>query len=122
MLGQDRKGHDEAWEYKGYVVDQGFKPEPRERFQYFLRVLKDGERVFRYCIWTSKRAIADRWPDLDIDTTAGKALLRDRMRSEGQKRVREKIDAGMEAGVFDNWLLDLRGDDEEEVVLEEKDA
>jgi hypothetical protein len=118
MVGQERKGHAGAWKYKGYTMDKGFKPEPRERFQYFFRVLKGDERVFRYCIWTSKEAVATRWPDLDLDTEAGRAELQKRLDAEGEKRIRAKIDAQ----VFENWLLDLRGDGEEELVLEEKDA
>jgi uncharacterized protein YyaL (SSP411 family) len=118
MVGQERRGRSRAWEYKGYTVDEGFKPEPRERFQYFLRVLKDDERVFRYCIWTSKEAVATRWPDLDLSTETGRAELEDRLRAEGQERIQTKIDAG----ALEDWLLDLRGDGEEEVVLEEKSA
>lgn len=119
MLGQERQGRSEGWTYKGHTVDEGFKPEPRQRFQYFFRVLKDGERAFRYCIWTSKEAVAARWPDLDVDTKAGRAELAERLRAEGHARIQAKIDAGV-AG--ENWLLDLRGDDEEEVILEEKNA
>jgi hypothetical protein len=118
MLGQERKGRSEGWTYKGYAIDEGFKPEPGERFQYFFRVLKDDERVFRYCIWTSKGAVAARWPDLDVGTEAGKDGLAERLRAEGQQRVQAKIDDG----AFENWLLDLRGDGEEEVILEEKSA
>jgi uncharacterized protein YyaL (SSP411 family) len=118
MLGQERKGHGEGWAYKGYTVDEGFKPEPRERFQFFFRVLKDGERVFRYCVWTSKDAVVARWPDLDLDTESGKAELASHLREEGHKRIQAKIDAG----AFENWLLDLRGDGEEELILEEKNA
>jgi uncharacterized protein YyaL (SSP411 family) len=118
MLGQDREGRGEGWDYEGYTVDEGFKPEPRARFQYFFRVLKDDERVFRYCIWTSKEAIAVRWPDLDLDTEAGRAELEQRLGAEGRRRVRAKIDAC----AVDNWLLDLRGEGEEELILEEKDA
>jgi uncharacterized protein YyaL (SSP411 family) len=117
MVGQERKGRDKAWAYQGYHADEGFKPEPRERFQYFFRVLKDGERVFRYCIWTSKEAIAARWPKLDLSTEAGMAELQARLSAEGHKRIQAKI----EAGALENWLLDLRGQDEEEVILEEKD-
>jgi uncharacterized protein YyaL (SSP411 family) len=122
MLGQERKGRGEAWAYKGYTVDAGFKPEPRDRFQYFFRVLEGDERVFRYCIWTSKEAVAARWPDLDLDTEAGRRSLEERLRAEGHQRVQDKIDAGLETGAFDNWLLDLRGDGEEELVLEEKNG
>ena len=118
MLGQDRKGRGQGWDYEGYTIDEGFKPEPRQRFQYFLRVLRDDERLFRYCIWTSKDAVAARWPDLDLDTEAGRAGLEERLRVEGHKRVRAKIDAGE----FENWLLDLRGDGEEELILEEKNG
>jgi hypothetical protein len=118
MLGQERKGLGEGWQYKGYAVDEGFKPEPRQRFQYFFRVLKDDERVFRYCVWTSKEAVAARWPDLDLDTEAGRAGLEEYLRTEGHGRVRAKIDAG----AFENWLLDLRGDDEEELILEERNG
>jgi uncharacterized protein YyaL (SSP411 family) len=118
MLGQDRKGRGHGWEYEGYSIDEGFKPEPRQRFQYFLRVLRGDERLFRYCIWTSKDAIAARWPDLDLDTQAGRAGLEERLRAEGHKRVQAKIDAGE----FENWLLDLRGDGEEELILEEKNG
>ena len=50
MLGQERRGSGEGWEYKGYTVDEGFKPEPRQRFQFFFRVLKEDERIFRYCV------------------------------------------------------------------------
>ena len=102
---------------KGYTVDEGFKPEPGDRFQYFFRVLKGDERVFRYCIWTSKEAISARWPDLDLDTEAGRAGLEARLRAEGRERIQAKIDDG----AFENWLLDLRGDGEEEVILEERD-
>jgi uncharacterized protein YyaL (SSP411 family) len=118
MLGQERKGHGEGWAYKGYTVDEGFKPEPRQRFQFFFRVLRDGERVFRYCVWTSKEAVTARWPGLDLDTEAGKAELASHLREEGHKRIQAKIDAG----AFENWLLDLRGDGEEELILEEKNA
>jgi len=118
MLGQERMGHGEAWEYKGYTVDEGFKPEPGQRFQYFFRVLKGDERIFRYCIWTSKEAVATRWPDLDQDTGAGQAELEKRLAAEGHNRIQAKI----ESGAFGNWLLDLRGDSEEEVILEDKDA
>ena len=38
--------------------------------------------------------------------------------TEGHSRVQAKIDAG----AFENWLLDLRGDGEEELILEERDA
>lgn len=116
MVGQERKGQGKSWEYKGYRVDEGFKPEPRERFQYFFRVFKEDERVFRYCVWTSKESIAVRWPDLNLDTEAGQAELQRRLSTEGQKRVRDKIDTGN----LGNWLLDLRGDGEEEIELEEK--
>jgi uncharacterized protein YyaL (SSP411 family) len=122
MVGHERKGRAGEWEYKGYTVDEGFKPEPSERFQYFLRVLKGGERVFRYCIWTSKDAVAVRWPDLDLSKEADRKELEGRLRAEGHQRVRAKIDAGMAAGTFENWLLDLRGDGEEELILEERDA
>jgi uncharacterized protein YyaL (SSP411 family) len=121
MVGHERKGRG-AWEYKGYSVDEGFKPEPRDRFQYFFRVLKGDERVFRYCIWTSKEAAATRWPDMDLETEAGQAELEARLRAEGHTRIQAKIDAGTETDAFENWLLDLRGDREEEVILEEKDG
>ena len=116
MVGQERKGRDKIWEYKGYTVDEGFKPEPSERFQYFLRVLKGDERIFRYCIWTSAEAVAARWPDLDLHAEAGRAGLQKRLSAEGQKRIRAKIDAG----AFENRLLDLRSDGEEEEILEDK--
>jgi uncharacterized protein YyaL (SSP411 family) len=116
MLGQERMGSDEGWVYKNHTVDEGFKPEPGDRYQYFFRVLKDDERVFRYCIWTSKQAIAVRWPDLDTDTEAGHAELEARLQAEGRERIQAKIDAG----ASDDWLLDLRSDGEEEVLLDEK--
>jgi len=116
MLGQERKGSDEGWAYEGYTVDEGFKPEPRDRYQYFFRVLKGEDRVFRYCIWTSKQAISARWPELEMDTEAGYAELEARLQAEGHDRIQAKI----AAGVFDNWLLDLRSDGEEEVILEDK--
>jgi hypothetical protein len=118
MVGHERKGRGGAWEYEGYAVEEGFKPEPRDRFQYFFRVLKGDERVFRYCIWTSKKAVGGRWPELDLGTEAGRAGLEERLRAEGHERVRAKIDEG----AFENWLLDLRADGEEEVILEEKNA
>jgi hypothetical protein len=118
MLGQDRSGHRTAWSYQGYTADEGFKPEPRNRYQYYFRVLKDGERVFRYCIWTSGEAVARRWPDLDLGTEAGRAELEEHLREEGHTRIRGKIDAG----AFENWLLDLREDEVEEVIMEERDA
>jgi uncharacterized protein len=118
MVGQERKGRAKTWEYKGYTIDEGFKPEPSERFQYFFRVLKGDERVFRYCVWTSTEAIATRWPDLDLSVEAGRAELQKRLSAEGQKRIQAKIDTN----AFENWLLDLRGDGEEELILEEKDA
>lgn len=118
MVGHERKGEGAGWDYQGYSVDEGFKPEPRERYQYYFRVLKDGERIFRYCIWTNKKAALVRWPELDLDAESGRAELAERLRVEGRKRVRAKIDAS----AFENWLLDLRADTEEEVILEEKDA
>lgn len=118
MLGQERKGRGEGWEYKGYTVDEGFKPEPRDRFQFFFRVLRGDERIFRYCVWTSKEAAAARWPELDLDTKVGKASLEESLRTEGHKRIQAKIDAG----AFENWLLDLRADGEEELILEERNG
>lgn len=117
MLGQDRQGLGGTWDYEGYTVDEGFKPEPGDRFQYFLRVFRGEERAFRYCIWTSREAIVQRWPDIDLGTAAGRQELEQRLQAEGHRRVRNKIDAG----AFENWLLDLRGEGEEEVILEEKD-
>jgi hypothetical protein len=118
MVGQERTGRSGAWEYQGYTVDEGFKPEPQDRFQYFFRVLKDDERVFRYCIWTSKKAAATRWPDLDLATEAGRAELETRLRAEGHQRLQAKIDAQ----AFENWLLDLRADGVVELILEERSA
>jgi uncharacterized protein YyaL (SSP411 family) len=118
MAGQERHGRVSAWEYRGYTADEGFKPEPRDRFQYFFRVLKGDERIFRYCIWSSTDAVAARWPDLDLSTDAGQAKLQERLSAEGHKRIQAKIDAGH----LENWLLDLRSDGEEEVILEERDV
>jgi hypothetical protein len=118
MVGGERHGSTRAWTYQGYLVEEGFKPEPSARFQYYLRVLRGEERVFRYCIWTSKEAAAIRWPDLDLEGEAGHASLEQLLRREGHKRVQAKIDAQ----AFENWLLDLRGTDEEELILEERDA
>jgi len=117
MLGQERKGRSGDWTYKGYTVDEGFKSEPGDRFQYFCRVLKDGERVFRYCIWTTREVVTARWPDLNPDTEEGQAALAAVLRAEAHKRIQDKIDAE----AFANWLLDLRADGEEEVILEEKE-
>ncbi|MCL7454828.1 MAG: DUF255 domain-containing protein [Anaerolineae bacterium] len=117
MVGQERAGLAGTWEYKGYVVDEGFKPEPGERFQYFLRIFKNDERVFRYCVWTSKNAVVARWPGVDPDTEAGRAELEEHLRAEGHKRVEQKI----AEGAFENWLLNLGADGEEEVILEERD-
>ncbi len=117
MLGEEREGSAPSWTHEDYTIDEGFKPEPGERFQYFLRVFKGEERVFRYCIWTSRDAITERWPDLELETEAGQQELERRLQAEGHKRVRAKIDAQ----AFENWLLDLRGEGEEEVILEEKD-
>jgi uncharacterized protein YyaL (SSP411 family) len=116
MVGGERKGLSRRWEYKGFRVEEGFKPEPRDRFQYFLRVLEGGQRVFRYCIWTTAEAVATRWPGLDLHTDAGRARLEEHLRAEGHARVKAKIDAGAR----ENWLLDLRGTGEEEEVLEER--
>ncbi len=118
MLGQERKGQAKGWSYKGYTVDAGFKPEPGERFQYFFRVLEGDERAFRYCIWTSTEAAASRWPDLDLETEAGQSGLETRLRAEGHSRIQAKIDEG----AFENWLLDLRADGEEELILEDRNA
>ena len=118
MVGQDRQGQIGTWEYEGHVVDEGFKPEPRARFQYFLRVFEGEKPLFRYCIWTSGAAVAARWPDLDLESEEGRAGLEQRLREEGHRRVRIKIDERS----FENWLLDLRADSEEEIILEEKDA
>jgi uncharacterized protein YyaL (SSP411 family) len=118
MVGQEREGRGRAWQYQGYTVDEGFKPEPGDRFQYFFRVLKDDERIFRYCIWTSQEAISVRWPDLDMSTETGRSELQERLRAKGHQRIQAKIDAEE----FENWLLDLRGSSEEEVILEEKRA
>jgi hypothetical protein len=54
---------------------------------------------------------------LDLETGTGRSDLAARLRAEGHERIRAKIDAG----ALENWLLDLRGDSEEELVLEEKD-
>jgi uncharacterized protein YyaL (SSP411 family) len=116
MVGQERKGSAPPWSYKGYSVDEGFKPEPRQRYQYFFRVLKGEERLFRYCIWTTQDAIAARWPELDVSTSAGQDVLQEHLRQEGHRRIQEKIDSS----AFENWVLDLRADGEEELVLEDR--
>jgi hypothetical protein len=56
---------------------------------------------------------------LDLDTATGRSQLEGHLRATGHERVRAKIDAG---GEFQNWLLDLRADGEEEVALEEKNG
>jgi uncharacterized protein YyaL (SSP411 family) len=116
MVGQERMGQG-GRQYKGYTIDEDFKPEPQQRLQYFFRVLKDGARVFRYCIWSTEEEVKKRWPDLDLSSEVGQTVLRQRLSAEGYRRVQAKIDAGTVA----NWLLDLRATGEEEVVLEEKD-
>jgi uncharacterized protein len=116
MVGQERVGLTGSWEYQGYIVDEGFKPEPRGRFQYFLRVFEGDKRLFRYCLWTSKQAIAARWPDLDPDSEEGRAALAELLRTEGHRRLKAKIDAR----AFENWILDLRAEGEEEIALEKK--
>jgi uncharacterized protein YyaL (SSP411 family) len=113
MVGQERTGRG-GRQYKGYTIDEGFKPEPQQRLQYFFRVLKDGARVFRYCIWSTEEEVKKRWPDLDLSSEAGQAVLRQRLSAEGYRRVQAKIDAGDVA----NWLLDLRAAGEEEVILD----
>jgi uncharacterized protein YyaL (SSP411 family) len=119
MAGSERQGQPgSTWGYEGYRVEEGFKPEPRERFQYFFRVLRDDERVFRYCVWASAKELSERWPDLDLGTEAGQRELQLRLSAEGRQRVEAKIDARD----FQNWLLDLRADSAEETVLEEKEA
>jgi uncharacterized protein YyaL (SSP411 family) len=118
MLGEERAALAGTWTYEGYTVDEGFRPEPGNRFQYFLRVFKGEKRAFRYCIWTSQEAIGARWPGLDPDTEAGRRELEQRLQAMGHKRVQAKIDAQ----AFDNWLLDLRATEEEEVILEEKNG
>jgi hypothetical protein len=115
MAGQDRAGQP-VWKYQGYRIDEGFKPEPRQRLQYFFRVLKDDRLAFRYCIWSSEEAVQARWPDLDLSTQAGQAALRARLSAEGRRRIQAKLDTGE----LQNWLLDLRANDEDEVLLEEK--
>ena len=118
MVGHERKGAGEGWKYQGYSVEEGFKPEPGQRYQYYFRILQADERVFRYCIWTTKEVALTRWPELDLDTESGRVGLEERLRTEGRRRVRDKIDAK----AFENWLLDLRADTEEELILEERDA
>jgi len=112
----ERMGHGGKWTYKGYQVEEGFKPEPGDRFQYYLRILEGDTRAFRYCIWTTEEAVKARWPEVDLSTKAGRAVLEEHLRSEGHARVKAKIDAGTRK----SWLLDLRGTGEEEEELEEK--
>ncbi len=120
MVGHERKGRSRAWEYKGYTTDEGFKPEPRDRFQYFFRVLKGDERIFRYCVWTSKEAVGARWPELDLSTEAGRTELQEILRAKGHEHIQAKIDDGLAGSTLDNWLLDLRAEGEEELILEQK--
>lgn len=116
MEGGERTWRGQSWTYKGYGVEEGFKPEPRGRFQYYLRVLEGDESAFRYCIWTTEEAVRARWPEVDLSTGAGRAKLEERLRAEGHARVKAKIDAGARK----NWLLDLRGTGEEEEELKER--
>ncbi|HNS50828.1 MAG TPA: DUF255 domain-containing protein [Anaerolineae bacterium] len=118
MEGGERAGRGQPWSYKGYTVEEGLKPEPRGRLQYYLRVLEGGARAFRYCIWTTEEAVRARWPEVDPSTEAGRAALEEHLRREGHGRVKAKIDAG----VRKNWLLDLRASGEEEEELEERDG
>ena len=53
-----------------------------------------------------------------MGTDTGQARLEGLLRAEGHQCIRAKIDAG----AFENWLLDLRAEGEEEVVLQEKNA
>jgi len=52
---------------------------------------------------------------VDPDSAEGRAALAEQLRAEGHRRVKAKIDAR----AFENWILDLRAEGEEEIALEE---
>lgn len=114
----ERAGRGQPWSYKGHRVEEGLKPEPRGRLQYYLRVTEGGTRAFRYCIWTTEEVVRARWPEVDLSTEAGRMALEEHLRREGHARVKAKIDAG----IRQNWLLDLRAAGEEEEELEERNG
>ena len=92
-----------VWEYRGYTIDEGLKPRDEnfkaDYYQYFFIVKKGDERVMKYCVWA---------PRGDVETS-------EEVRVKGLERVKERIDAGN----FQNLLLEITVDGAKELPLDE---
>lgn len=108
------------WEYKDYTVDEGMKPHDEnykpDFYQYFFIVKKGDERIFKYCIWTSKEAV-EKHPELTAEASSTGHKIPESVYQRALSRVKEKIDTGD----FDNRLLEFSEAGEREVPLDELD-
>ena len=90
------------WNYKGYELEESLKP-GTEKFQYFLRVMKEGKKTCTYCIWIED-ATSDKFEEI-INSE----------RESWITWVKEKIDQG----ILKNLALKISASGKEEIKLSE---
>lgn len=105
----------QTWDYHGFTVWEGLKPDETDRWQYFFVVSREGKKEFTYCVWADKEIwMARTRPERGREEEAlTKAIPL--MREKGIDRVKEKI----ARGDLTNTVLKLEGEKSEEIQLDE---
>ena len=98
----------EKWHYQNYEIQEGLKP-GSQTFQYFFKVLKNGEKKCNYCVWITDDALETFDPSRKFDAvvTSHKETWR--------SWVKEKIDDQD----FRNRALKIAKHGREEINLSE---
>ena len=73
------------WHYQNYEIQEGLKPGSKT-FQYFFKVLKNGEKKCNYCVWISDDALEKFAPSRKFDDVVTS------QKEAWQAWVKEKID------------------------------
>ena len=95
-----------TWTYKDYEIEEGLKPGSKI-FRYFFKVLENGEKKCKYCIWIVDDALARFDSSKDFNTIVASH------KADWQQKVKEKIDGGD----FRNRALKFGKESEEEINL-----
>ena len=98
------------WEHEGFVVEEDKRPGSpiNNQDQYYFLILKDDQKVFKYCVWLNRDTKISK--DLGSEQDVLKYL-----REKGIDHVKAKI----EAGDFANLCLLIDDQGEKEVLLDE---
>lgn len=76
----------EKWHYQNHEIQEGLKP-GSQKFQYFFKVLKNGEKKCNYCVWISDDALEKFATSGEFDAVAAS------QKEVWHAWVKEKIDA-----------------------------